>query len=440
MSVSTYMSRRQVLIGASATALAATLAACGSSDKKGGKSGEAVGEGDASQVDVVTWWQAGSEKDGLEALVKVFNAQFPKTKFANKAIAGGGGSQAKHKLAADLSAGNPPDTYQAHAGAELKDDIDAGYLQDVSKLYDEFKLKDAFPKTLMERLTVDGAIYSVPSNIHRNNVVWASVSVLKAAGLDPAKPAQTIDAWISDMEKIKAAGYTPITMGMAWTQMGLFESVLIADLGAEKYSGLFDGKTDWAGAEVTKAVEHYAKIVSFTDKSLYTEDWEPAIKPIMEGKAAYNVMGDWAVAGFNAAKKSAGTDYVYFPVPGTKGIFDFLADSFTLPEKAKHPGGAKNWLSCISSKEGQVAFNTVKGSIPSRTDLTDEEKKKFSEYQRSAMEDFSKDTIVSSIAHGAALPAKASNAMGDALSKFAQGASDAKALQKALAEAYKAAQ
>ena len=226
-------------------------------------------------------------------------------------------------------------------------------------------------------------------------------------------------------------------MGMAWTQMGLFESVLIADLGAEKYSGLFDGKTDWAGAEVTKAVEHYAKIVSFTDKSLYTEDWEPAI---MEGKAAYNVMGDWAVAGFNAAKKSAGTDYVYFPVPGTKGIFDFLADSFTLPEKAKHPGGAKNWLSCISSKEGQVAFNTVKGSIPSRTDLTDEEKKKFSEYQRSAMEDFSKDTIVSSIAHGAALPAKASNAMGDALSKFAQGASDAKALQKALAEAYKAAQ
>ena len=413
MSVSTYMSRRQVLIGATATALAATLAACGSSDKKGGKSGEAVGEGDASQVDVVTWWQAGSEKDGLEALVKVFNAQFPKTKFANKAIAGGGGSQAKQKLAADLSAGNPPDTYQAHAGAELKDDIDAGYLQDVSKLYDEFKLKDAFPKTLMERLTVDGAIYSVPSNIHRNNVVWASVSVLKAAGLDPAKPAQTIDAWISDMEKIKAAGYTPITMGMAWTQMGLFESVLIADLGAEKYSGLFDGKTDWAGAEVTKAVEHYAKIVSFTDKSLYTEDWEPAIKPIMEGKAAYNVMGDWAVAGFNAAKKSAGTDYVYFPVPGTKGIF---------------------------SKEGQVAFNTVKGSIPSRTDLTDEEKKKFSEYQRSAMEDFSKDTIVSSIAHGAALPAKASNAMGDALSKFAQGASDAKALQKALAEAYKAAQ
>jgi len=31
--------------------------------------------------------------------------------------------------------------------------------------------------------------------------------------------------------------------------------------------------------------------VGFTDSSLYTEDWEPAMKPIMDGKAAFNVMG-----------------------------------------------------------------------------------------------------------------------------------------------------
>ena len=68
-------------------------------------------------------------------------------------------------------------------------------------------------------------------------------------------------------------------------------------------------------------------------------------------------------------------------------------------------------------------------AVPARTDLTDEEKGKFSEYQRSAMESFAKDKIVSSIAHGAALPSKATNAMNDALTKFAQGASDVAALQ-----------
>ena len=401
-----YLSRRAVLAGLGTTAVAATLAACATSGSSGSKSGGAAGEGDASQVDVVTWWSAGSEKLGLDALVKVFNQQFPKTTFENKAVSGGAGSQAKQKLSADLAAKNPPDTYQAHAGAEIKDHIEAGYLLDVSNLYEEFKLNEAFPATLMDRLKdSDGKIYSVPSNIHRANVVWASVPALKAAGL------------------------TPITMGMAWTQLELLETILIADLGVDAYNGLFAGKTDWGGAEVTKALGHYKTIVGFTDSSLYTEDWEPAMKPIMDGKAAFNVMGDWAVAGFDAAGKKAGQDYVYFPVPGTDGVFDFLADSFTLPDGAKHPGGAKNWLNTISSKDGQIAFNTVKGSIPARTDLTDEEKGKFSEYQRSAMESFAKDTIVSSIAHGAALPAKATNAMNDALTKFAQGASDVTALQ-----------
>ena len=45
------------------------------------------------------------------------------------------------------------------------------------------------------------------------------------------------------------------------------------------------------------------------------------------------------------------------------------------------------------------------------------------------MESFAKDKIVSSIAHGAALPSKATTAMNDALTKFAQGASDVAALQ-----------
>ncbi len=433
------ITRRGVLAGLAATAVAATLASCGpsGSEDEGSTGSSAAGSGDASQVDVVTWWSAGSEKLGLDALVKVFSSQFPGTTFENKAVSGGAGSQAKQKLAADLAAGNPPDTYQAHAGAEIQADIDAGYLVDVSDLYTEFGLTDAFPSTLLDRLKdSEGKTYSIPSNVHRANVVWASTKVLKAAGLDPTKPASDIDGWIEDMKTIKDAGYTPITMGMAWTQLELLETVLIADLGTEGYNGLFDGTTDWGGTEVKKALDHYSTIVSFTDSSLYTEDWEPAMKPVMDGKAAYNVMGDWAVAGLDEAGLKVDTDYVWFPVPGTDGVFDFLADAFTLPDGATHPGGAKNWLQCISSKEGQIAFNTVKGSIPSRSDLTDDEKAEFSEYQKAAMDSFGKDTIVSSIAHGAALPAKASNAMNDALTKFAQGASDVASLQTELKAAY----
>ncbi len=419
-------------------ALSLVLAACGGGGSSNGSttggSGGGSGEG-GGDVSVVSWWEAGSEKKGLEALEGVFKKEHSNFTFKNAAVAGGGGSQAKQKLAADLAAKNPPDTFQAHAGAELTDYIDAMQIEDVSNLYDEFKLKDAFPQTLIDRRTVDGKIYSVPSNVHRANVVWANNAVLKEAGLDPEKAPADLDAWIADMEKVKAAGKTPITVGMAWTQLQLLEVVLMADLGAEGYNGLFDGKTAWDGPEVTKAIEHYAKIMELADKSYLNEDWEPAMNPVISGNAAYNVMGDWAVAAFDAAGKKYKEDYVAFPVPGTDGMFDFLADSFTLPVGAKNVDGAKAWLQTISGKEGQIAFNTVKGSIPARSDLSEEELGKFGEYQQDAMKSFAEDTIVSSIAHGAAAPVAVSNAMNDACAKFAQGGSDVAGFQAELAKA-----
>lgn len=429
---------RRILAACAASLACFSLVACSSNsaDKPSGDASSSAAT-DASQVDVVTWWQAGSEKEGLDALVKVFEKQHPDTKFENKAISGGGGSQAKQKLQSDLSSGNPPDTYQAHAGAEISDDIKAGYLEDVSGLYDEFKLRDAFPKSLIDRLTVDGKIYSIPSNVHRANVVWANTEVLKAAKIDPSTPPTSIETWIADMKKVKEAGKTPITIGMAWTQTQLLETVLIADLGAEGYTGLFDGKTDWASADVTKALTHFKEIVDLADTSLLNEDWEPAMNPVIQGQAAYNVMGDWAPPAFDAAGKKWGKDYVTFAVPGTEKVFDFLADSFTLPKGAKHPGGTKNWLNTISSKEGQIAFNKVKGSIPARSDLTDKEKDEFSPYQKSAMEDFGKLTIVSSIAHGAALPIKVSNAINDACSKFIQSKGSVEDFQADLVKAAK---
>ena len=207
----------------------------------------------------------------------IFTEQYPNLKFDNLAVAGGAGSQAKSVLAANLKSGNPPDSFQAHAGAELQDYIAADQLEDLTSFYEEAKLNEAFPKDLLDRLTVDGKIYSVPSNIHRANVVWANVDVLKKAGLDPAKPAADLDAWFADMDKIKESGATPLAVAGTWTQVQLFENILLASLGAEGYNGLWDGTTDWAGADVTKAIENYKKALSYTNSDRDTlSDWGPA--------------------------------------------------------------------------------------------------------------------------------------------------------------------
>ncbi len=424
------VNRRMTATVATAAVLGLTLAACGG----GGDGGEGSGEsGSADQVEVFTWWAAGSEKAGLDALVGVFNEQHPDTEFVNGAVAGGAGSAAKDLLQTRLQAQDPPDTFQAHAGAELQDYIDAAQIEDVSDLYDEFGLTDVFPADLVDRLsTEDGAIYSIPSNIHRANVVWANPTVLEDNGIDPEAEYADLDAWMADLETLDKAGVTALSVGTTWTQVHLLETVLLADLGAEAYSGLWDGTTDWEGPEVTAALEDFETLIGYTNEDRDGLDWPEATQMVIDGNAAFNVMGDWAVAAFEEQDKVLGTDFTAAPVPGTDGTFDFLADSFTLPVGAPHPDGAKAWLETVGSLEGQVAFNKAKGSIPARTDADAAE---FSEYQQTAIESFANDTIVSSLAHGAAAPVATLNAISDATSKFTTGASDLAGYQSELAAA-----
>lgn len=393
---------------------AANPAASASGSQSTAPAGDSKGAG--GKVGVYTWWADGSEKKGLDELQKIFKEKFPNDEFENLAVAGGAGSNAKDKLASDLQNGNPPDTFQGHAGAELLDYIKAGQIEPVNDIIDTLGGDKVFPSDLLKLLTHDGKIYSVPSNIHRANVVWVNNEVLTKAGIDPKTAPKDMDAWLADMEKIKAAGVqTPLSIAGTWTQTQLFESVLISALGPDAYTGLFNGSTKWDDAKVVTAIENYAKLLTFANTPADGSDWPEATDMVIEGKAAYNVMGDWAVAQFTDKGKKDGTDYSYWAVPGQDGVYDFLADSFTMPKGAKNPAGAKDWLMTIGSAEGQKAFNLAKGSIPARTDVAVDD---FPPYQQWAMKSFKSDKIVSSIAHGAAVSVAWGKDINAAMAKF----------------------
>ena len=439
--------RRRAFIGlgiGSAGLAALAVSGCATSDTttggqpNGGDEGslgpeqeaKSVPGGAGGDVGVFTWWADGSEKLGLEALQKEFKDNFGKDTFVNLAVAGGAGSNAKAKLAADLANNNPPDSFQGHAGAELLDYIREQQIVPVDDVMEGLGGTDVFPQNLLDLLTVKDAIYSVPSNIHRANVVWTNTKVLEKAGATEA-PAD-LDAWMADMDKVKDNGVsTPLSVGGSWTQVQLFETVLLSTLGAEAYTALFQPGGDWNAAEVGTAADKYAKLLGYANTASDGDDWPPATDMVIAGKAAYNVMGDWAVAQFTSKGKKEETDYGYFPVPGTDGTFDFLADSFTLPKGAKNPAGAKDWLMTVGSADGQLAFNLAKGSIPARTDVAPDE---FPTYQQSAMESFKGDTIVPSIAHGAAVSQAWLSAITTAISKF-YGSKDTDTLVKDLAAA-----
>jgi glucose/mannose transport system substrate-binding protein len=411
---------RRAAVAVVGVAALLTASACGGSDDGGSGSG-------STKVEVFTWWADGGEKAGLDGLVSTFGTACAGQEFVNGAVAGGAGANAKQVLASRLQQGDPPDTFQAHAGAELLDYINAGQIEDISADYDTWGLKQAFPKGLIDNLTVDGKIYSVPANIHRANVVWSNKKVVADAGIT-ADP-KTMDDFFAALDKVKAKGIAaPLAVGKDWTQLMLFESVLITNLGADKFTGLWNGSTDWNAPEVTKSIADFKRLLTYTNKDRDALDWTDAEKLVMEGKAAYQLMGDWEAADLDA---KGFTDYGYFTFPGNGSTFQWLADSFVLPKGAKNVDGTKCWLKTVGSAEGQKAFNTTKGSIPARTDAVPAD---YPKYQQAAIADWKSQTPVPSCAHGSACSQGWQGAANSALGAYSSNGDDA-ALQKALTAA-----
>ena len=350
------------------------------------------------QVEVFSWWTGAGEQEGLDAMIADFKKKNPNIEVVNAAVSGGAGTNAKAILANRLQAGNPPDSYQRHAGLELADDIKAGKLEDLGKLYQAQGWNDKLPKGLLEAITIDGKIYSVPVNIHRANLIWFVPKTLQTLGI--AGPPKTWKEFLAQAKTIKAKGKTPLAIGPAWTQKHLLETVLLGELGPDKYTGLWNGKTDWKSAEVTAALDMFKQVLAASDIKSSAADWQPAADRVIDGAAVYTVMGDWADAYLGRAKKlTFKTDYDVAASPGTAGVYDFLSDSFTLPIGAKHRDAAEKWLIECGSVEGQDLFNPQKGSVPARTDA---DKAKYQGYLATALKDWQDPAtkIVGSLTHG----------------------------------------
>jgi glucose/mannose transport system substrate-binding protein len=399
----------------------------------------------STEVEVFSWWVGPGEADGLAAMIKIFEAQYPTIKFINAAVTGGAGTNAKAVLATRLAAGDPPDSWQAHAGQEtIANYVAAGQVLPLDDLFTQTGLKAVLPATLIPLISKDGHPYSVPVNIHRSNVLWYNPKVLAAAGVtaNPKTDFDTLDKFFAVCDQVKAAGKTCLSLGAPWTAIHLFENIMIGTIGADKWNGLWTSPptTDWAGADVTKGIENFAKALSYTNADASTmSDWQPASKLLADGDAAFNIMGDWAYGYFanqppNGLALTPHTDFDWAVSPGTYGVFNFLSDSFVLPVGAKHPDATMDWLTVAASKAGQEAFNPLKGSICARTDCN---QTLFSEYSQDAAKDWTSNVVVGSLMHGVVAAPAWATSIGTAIGLFQADTTKTADFQAALVSACK---
>jgi glucose/mannose transport system substrate-binding protein len=359
----------------------------------------------SGDLEIFSWWTGGGEAAGLDALIAKFTEMYPNINIINSAVAGGSGVNAKAVLTTRMLGGDPPDTFQVHAGAELNSLwVKAQRMEPLNDMFEANGWMEQYPQGLLDLISDEaGNIYSVPVNIHRSNVMYFVPGKLTEWGV--TVPA-TLDEFINTTcPALLAKDVTPLAIGENWTQSHLWESVALATLGVEGYNGLWDGTTNWTSPESLAVWENYGKLLDCGNSDMNAISWQDAAKMVVDGTAAFNIMGDWAAGYFiTDLSLEPNVDFAWAAAPGTDGVFMMLSDTFGLPKGAPHADNARAWLSFVGSAEAQDIFNPLKGSLPANTtaDITNPEK--YNAYFQSAYEDWTTNVIVGSQRHGAVAP------------------------------------
>ncbi|MCC6943024.1 MAG: carbohydrate ABC transporter substrate-binding protein [Thermomicrobiales bacterium] len=369
----------------------------------------------SGSLEIFSWWTSPGEAPALQSLFDSYAELYPDVEIVNAAIAGGGGGPAQAVLQTRLQGGNPPDSWQTHIGRELFDGyVNAGFTEAINDLYESEGWLEAFPPALVEGVTVDGNQYAVGVGVHRGNGYWYNREVLANAGVEVGETL-SFDEFVAAADAVAATGVPAVALGSAdgFVAAQYFENELISAVGPENYPKYFSGELAWDDDGAKAAASNFAKALEYVNQDHSALPWSDAVAMVIEGRAAFNSMGDWAYG--EVVAKGAQDVVGWVSHPGTAGSFVLVVDCFTLPVGAPNAENAANWLKVIGSKAAQEAFNPLKGSIPARLDA---DLSGFSEYHQWSGASFANDALLHSAAHGQAASPAFKQALYDAALAF----------------------
>ena len=393
----------------------------------------------AEDVEVLHWWTSGGEAAALNVLKDDLEGQG--IGWQDMPVAGGGGEQAMTVLRARVTSGDAPTAVQM-LGFDILDWGNQGALANLNDVAAKEGWDNVVPAALQQFAKVDGKWVSAPVNVHSTNWVWANKSVLDANGI--AIPT-TWDEFTAAVEKLEAAGVTPIAHGgQAWQDATVFDAVAMSTGGPEFYKQAFiDLDPEALGSDtMTETFDRMAFIREHVDENFSGRDWNLATAMVINGEAGFQMMGDWAKGEFLNAGKVPGEDFLCFRFPGTAEQVTFNADQFAMFDQGGSVSEEQAALaSSILSPSFQIAFNKVKGSVPARTDVDGSE---LDACGQQGMKDLaaaaSSGNLFGSMAHGHANPAAVKNAMYDVITAHFNGEYDSATATEEMVSAVEIAQ
>ncbi|EBA15568.1 probable binding protein component of ABC sugar transporter [Roseobacter sp. SK209-2-6] len=363
------------------------------------------------QAEVLHWWTSGGEAKSVAVLQEEFAANGGT--WTDMPVAGGGGDAAMTALRARVLSGNAPTAVQLK-GPAIQEWYEEGVLADISSVAEAEGWDKVLPASIAAHMKCEGQWCAAPVNVHRVDWLWANASVLEANGI--AMPTSW-EEFNAAADKLQAAGIIPLAHGgQAWQDATVFEVVALGILGAEDFQKAFVelDQDVLTGDKMVAVFDQMRKMRGYVDANFPGRDWNLATAMVMNGEAAFQIMGDWAKGEFLAAGKAPGEDFLCASAPGNGFLYN--VDSFAMfdVDGSDKQEGQSLLAKLIVGQNFQKVFNLNKGSIPARTDVAMDEFDSCAHLSASEMTSSSKDgSLLPSYAHGMALRGAQSGAITD---------------------------
>ncbi len=347
---------------ARATALAVALGSVGVAG--GANAAGNSGNGDMKgQIDVLNWWTSGSESKAMGVLKQMLAQKG--IKMNNDAVSGGGGGNARTVLKSRIQSHNMPGMAQIK-GPKIQQWCKTGFIGSLDNVAKSDNWSKKLAPRINKNLKCNGKYVAVPFDIHRINWLWINRSLMKKAN---APIPQSWDQLVNDLGKLKSAGITPIAGGGDTWQVGTEFDALVASVGdAQFYRKAFVDLDSSALSSKTmvKAFKRLRVIEKYTDSNGSGLSWNHDTGMVVNGKAAMQIMGDWAKGAITNDGATPGKKVACIALPGTQNAYIYNVDTFeAFKVNSKSKQKAQNiFAKTVMEPQFQRQFNKVKGSIP----------------------------------------------------------------------------
>jgi len=326
-----------------------------------------AGTARAQTVEIEYWQYTFAQRvQAIDELIKRFEAANPGIKVKHTHVPY---DDFRLKIAAAIPAGQGPDVVQLFYGW-LHDYLKAKLLQPLPpELFDPAEIEREF-YPLVKQMKVDGQYYAVPTAVRSLALFW-NRKLMREAGLDPAKPPQTLDELVEAAKKLTkrdAAGnllQAGIALDMGGQDHHWLREVLIRQMGGQPYAA--DGRSvAYNGPAGARAVAWYTDLVARHRVSQFGFLTD-GVTAFRSGKAGFTIDGSFRLAAFDG---QAGLDYAVGELPTHEGRRSNFASYWVNGITPKATGAKKEaavkFLRFLTTPAAMELWLEKVGELPAR--------------------------------------------------------------------------